>query len=363
MNNQSKIKPTEILEILDLTYTARKMGKNVIPCFSGDAGVGKSELCQQWVARKRLTNPEFGFRDLRMAYLEAPDVVGLPKVCTETDRTRHILPEFWPQTGEGLLLLEEINRANSSVMNTVMQLLTDRKVHNYTLPEGWIIAVPINPESNSYDVNSMDLALRNRMVVYNVGYDFQTFKDFVKKSNWHPMLQGFITSGGWVFKPADELGDEGHYISPRTLSMLNNAMAAGLEEHDSIFYSTIVSILGNNVGREFYKFIKNVRPLVAQDFIDDHDDAIKRLKKFCDGKDYKGDIVNILLDSLGDNFMKDPKINLDVICEVCTIIPQDQVFQLIERCIQKGNLRLADFIKHEPKLEGLIKNTMRSVKK
>jgi hypothetical protein len=359
MSQTNKIKPIDIPTTLDLALAARRMGKNVIPCYSGDAGVGKSELCQLWVKTQQKRNPKFGFIDLRMAYLEAPDVVGLPRVCSETNRTRHVLPEFWPTDGEGLLLLEEINRANSSVMNTVMQLLTDRKVHNYTLPEGWIIAVPINPETNNYDVNSMDLALRDRLITYNVGYDHKSFVEFIKKSNWHPMLIGFVQSGLWIFKSGDEIGTEGTYISPRTLSRLNNTLLAGLENFDDIFYSTVTSILGTNVGREFYKFVKNVRPLIAQDFIDDEKDSFKRLGKFCDGKDYKGDIVAILLDSLVESFNKFPEVNIDLICKVSHVIAKDQVYQLIMGCIKKSDLKLEDFIKHDPKLKDAVKNSLR----
>ena len=215
MSQQTKIKPIEIISVLHLARAARKQGKNFNPLFSGDAGVGKSELGQHFQKVIQQTeNKDFGLFDLRLAYLEAPDVVGLPRVCSETHRTTHVLPEFWPTKGEGILMLEEPNRANSSVMNTIMQLLTDRKVHNYTLPEGWIIAGFVNPENNSYDVNTMDLALRDRFACYNVGYDHKSFLDFVKKANWNPTLIAFIQSGLWVFKSADEIGAEGHYISP-----------------------------------------------------------------------------------------------------------------------------------------------------
>lgn len=362
MSQKSKIKPVEIFPILDLALQARKLGKTFVPLFSGDPGVGKSEIGQAWVKLQQKRNPSFGMFDLRLAYLEAPDVVGLPKVCSETHRTQHVLPEFWPTTGEGLIMLEEPNRANSSVMNTMMQLLTDRKVHNYKLPEGWIIASFINPENNQNDVNTMDLALRNRFVIYNVGYDHKSFIEFIKKEQWNPTLIGFIQSGGFVFKSSDEIGDQGFYISPRTLSMLNTAMLSGIENYDEIFYSTVVSILGDAVGRDFYKWVKNVRPLTAHDFIEDEKDAFKRLKVFCDKDSYKGDIVNILLDSITDNFGKFKEINIELVCKIMLIIPKDQVFQLGQGIVQKTDLKLEDFIKQEPKLRDAVKNSLREEK-
>jgi hypothetical protein len=141
--------------------------------------------------------------------------------------------------------------------------------------------------------------------------------------------------------------------------MLNNAMQAGLEKYDEIFYSTVISLLGTNIGRDFYKWVKNVKPLVASDFIEDEADAFKRLKKFCDGKDYKGDIVNILLDSLIENFQKVEQINIDLVCKVSHIIAKDQVYQLMMGCVQKSDLKLEDFLKHDPKLKDAVKNSLR----
>lgn len=361
MSQTTKIKPKDILSILDLAFEARKTGGKFSPLFRGDAGIGKSEICQLWVKQQQKRNPKFFFLDLRMAYMEAPDVVGLPRICSETKRTIHVLPEFWPTEGEGLILFEEPNRANVSVKNTMMQVLTDWKIHNHTLPPMTLLAGCIN-EGSLYETDAMDLALMNRFVPYDVGYDFPTFVEYIQKHNWNPMVVAWVKSGGWVFKSAEELGTEGRYISPRTIAQLNTAMNSGLEDRMDIFFSTVSSILGNAVGREFHKFITGNRPILAQDFIDDKKEALKRLEKFCNGKDYKGDIVNILLDSLGDNFMKHPEINLDVICEVSLIIPKDQVHELLERCVQKSNLKLADFIKHEPKLETAIKKSLQAKK-
>ena len=64
------MKPNRITAMLDLAMAARKQGSIFNPCFEGEAGLGKSEIAQAWVAKQRLRNPEFGFIDLRIAYLE-----------------------------------------------------------------------------------------------------------------------------------------------------------------------------------------------------------------------------------------------------------------------------------------------------
>ncbi|NJO53347.1 MAG: hypothetical protein HC840_32500 [Leptolyngbyaceae cyanobacterium RM2_2_4] len=107
------MKPINIMKVLDLALEARKKGEVFNPLFTGDAGLGKSQICQQWVKKQREKDPDFGFVDLRIAYYEAPDMVGFPKEIPSEDApdgfiTIHCLPDMWPRNmaSRGLLLLE-----------------------------------------------------------------------------------------------------------------------------------------------------------------------------------------------------------------------------------------------------------------
>jgi len=203
-------------KILDYTLKARQLGLKVIPLFTGEAGLGKSFKCQQWVEEQRKRNPDFGFFDFRAAYYEGPDVIGFPSIEVINGRGRQVnnLPNFWPTEGEGLILIEEPNRGNQSIMNCLMQVLTDRKIGEYTLPDGWIIASCINPETG-YDVNTMDPALKNRFEEYEISYDHEAFMTYVKASNWHPHVVSFLNSGTWAYAKSGEIAPTDKYISPR----------------------------------------------------------------------------------------------------------------------------------------------------
>ncbi len=366
------MKPQDILKVLDLAHEARKAGRVFNPMFAGDAGLGKSQICQEWVALKQKDNPKFGFIDLRLAYLEAPDLIGLVQITGDKDtanslRTSHILPEMWPQEGtEGLLLIEEPNRANTSVLNAMMQLLTDRKVHNYKLPEGWVIAACINPDNSNYEVNSMDTALRDRFEIYDIKYDNKTFIEFVKDKNWHQNVQNFLSAGTWVFKSPDELGTEGKYISPRTWSKLNAAELSGLQKDQDLHYETVTSILGQHVGKEYFKFTFDNRPVTADDLLNKatYKEAIKRLKQYSDPDNYKGDLVAVTVKSVLDAYpdkVQDEKLAV----EVATIIPADQAVDLLRNFVTKseGKFSLMDhMVKNNPDLAKALKAGLRGDK-
>jgi alkaline phosphatase D len=365
------MKPSRITEVLDLTYEARKKGQVFNPLFAGAAGIGKSQICQQWVYNKRKNNPSFGFIDLRLAYMEAPDIIGFPSSETDPDgrqRTVHHLPDFWPTEGEGLLLLEEPNRGTTAIMNTMMQLLTDRTIHNYRLPDGWIIAACINPESAEYDVNSMDTALRNRFVSFDVEYDHNTFVEYMDKNTFCNSIQMFVKSGTWTYKDASSLGKDGKYISPRTWAQLNAAHVAGSLE-DRVLHRTIsLSILGKDVGAEFWKFVHDDAPVTATDLLSDKKKALNKLKQQSQPDKYQGDMIAVTVDSIvkayGGVEPKEEQIGEDVMVEVAKIINSDQALTLIKECIIKTaktniNDAFTEFSKKNPDLVSILKQNIK----
>lgn len=376
------MKPIRILEVLKLATKARENNHIFNPLFTGDAGLGKSAICQLFVDKMRTTgfpkdnikaNKDYGFLDLRIAYMEAPDFIGFPETedIAGVKRTCHYLPEFWPTEGQGVILLEEPNRGTTGVMNCLMQLLTDRKVHNYLIPPGWIVVSCINPDSAEYDVNAMDAALRNRFEEYEIEYDPISFIDYVEGSNWNQNVQLFIKSGAWIFKDTKQIGDGGKYISPRTWSKVNAAEEAGVNEDRRLHRETMMSILGKDIGQEYHKFCFDEAPVTAKELLDNRTKALNRLKKQSDTKNYKGDMIAVTIESITQNYsckQKDDKttgkVGEDTMAEVAKIIPSDQAINLIKNCgfkQSKGAITtfFRDFVKRHPELSKVLKSNIR----
>lgn len=367
------MKPSGIFDVLNLAWEAKKNGKMLIPLFSGDAGLGKSQICQQWVAKKKEENPEFGYIDLRLAYLEAPDVIGFPEVTIDKDgsrRTFHQLPNFWPTDGEGLLVFEEPNRSTTGVMNCMMQILTDGKIHNWTLPKGWIIASCVNPDQCEYDVNTMDVALRDRFVEYEIEYDHNTFVDFMESRKYNANVVSFVKSGMWVFKEAKSIGANGKYISPRTWDRVNTAESAGLNGNRQQHFITICSILGKDIGKEYHRFVFDDAPVNYKDILKNKDAAFEKLRKQSDPENYKGDMIAMTVESICKNYSGEleddedkEKIGENTMAEVAKIIPSDQSLNMIKTCglkSSKGNIKeyFKDFTARHPELVDVLKSNV-----
>lgn len=172
---------------LALAYRA---GRSAL--LEGPTGIGKSELVRQ-VA----TSLGIGFTVLDLSLLEPPDLVGLPVVTG--GRTAYATPSALPVGGAGILLLEELNRADRSVQQPALQLLTARRLHEYELPTGWVAFAAINPEDGEYQVTPLDPALRSRFLVLKVRADVRSWRAWAANAGLHPVIRKLAASHDDLF--------------------------------------------------------------------------------------------------------------------------------------------------------------------
>lgn len=348
------MKPSKIFDVLNLAMKAREIGEIFNPLFVGPPGVGKSQIVQAWAKKNSLP-----FIDLRAAYLEAPDVIGFPSIEAVNQRqvTVHNIPEFWPYEGKGVLLLEEPNRGTTSIMNCFMQLLTDRKIHKYVLPEGWIIVGCINPDGLDYDVTTMDPALKDRFEIFDVSYDKVSFVDYMKGKEWDKSLVMFVESNSWSYVLPENVGNVpgSKYVSPRTMSKLNAALRAGMEDKE---FELLVctTILGRNIGRDFYNFRHNESPVVYSELKSEKKKALNRLKKFSDPANLKAGMITLTIQDIVEHGDIEDKL----LAEVLEIIPVDQGTVLIRdlEFKRKDNTLLTRMCKEYPAIKDLFKTVL-----
>jgi hypothetical protein len=160
--------------ILAVAYRARRA-----VLLEGPTGVGKSEIV------RRVAN-DLGIETtvLDLSLLEPPDLVGLPVV--KDGRTEYALPHVLPRDGAGILLLEELNRAERYIQQPALQLLSARRLHEYVLPEGWVCGATVNPQTADYHVTALDKALRARFLQVAVRADRASWLAWAQTKNIHP---------------------------------------------------------------------------------------------------------------------------------------------------------------------------------
>lgn len=161
----------------------------------GTTGVGKSQVVAQFAAQMGI-----GLIVLDLSLLEPPDLVGLPVVIDGT--TRYAQPMMLPTGGEGILLLEELNRAELAVLQPALQLLTARRLHGYELPPGWTCVAAINPADGDYQVARLDPALEARFLRLPVCADRQEWLLWAEKEHVHPAVLALARANDRIFEVA-----------------------------------------------------------------------------------------------------------------------------------------------------------------
>ena len=131
------------------------------PFIWGHKGMGKSSSVAQFA--KELTGNNDSVIDLRCAQMEASDIRGIP--APKDNRTVYYTPSQFPTEGEGVFFLDEVNRGEDDVLQAVFELVLDRSVGEYTVPEGWSIVCAGNYSEGDYTVNAFnDAAFLDRFV-------------------------------------------------------------------------------------------------------------------------------------------------------------------------------------------------------
>lgn len=140
----------------------------------GPPGIGKSSVVAQAAQSQGID-----LVDVRLSQLAPTDLRGLP--VPERDGSgggisRWYPPEFLPREGRGVLFLDELNMAAPSVQGVAQQLILDRKIGSYSLPDGWFVWAAGNRKEDRASVFDMPAPLANRFMHVEVEVGFGTFK-------------------------------------------------------------------------------------------------------------------------------------------------------------------------------------------
>jgi hypothetical protein len=175
------------LIITDAYYITKAYVVGDVPLFLwGDRGIGKSTLVSD--IGKELNMPVV---DLRLATQEVADLIGIP--YKENGRTIWAAPEWFPDESQpnGILFLDEMNRAQRDVRQAAFQLVLDRKLHTHVLPSGWRIVAAGN-YFGAYDVAEMDEAMMSRFGHIDVETNQHAVCAYGVEKHWIPRITDFL---------------------------------------------------------------------------------------------------------------------------------------------------------------------------
>ena len=264
---------------------------NYRPLFGlGKGGIGKSESIGELTKELGI-----GYIDIRLLLYSESDLKGIPYPNAEHIKTiwlqNNILPTKERDGERGILVLDEITSATKSVRTAAYQLLNERKLGEYKLPDKWLIVCLGNGEEDGGDYQGMEGNFANRCSVYNIIPHLETFKEWAIAKKLNPLVLAYVT-----FKPSDlhsynpEAENEILFASPRSWKAISDILNANeFNEDDRILTYRILANVGQRVGYQFISFCKYKNSTI---------DPEKILKEGDMTTSDKHEIINITIQSI-----------------------------------------------------------------
>lgn len=204
-------------------------------------------------------------RDVRALLLDPVDLRGLPFLGSD-GRSKWAAPDFLPEDGEGILFLDELNAAPAMVQASCYQLILDRKLGEYALPDGWAIVAAGNRDSDRAVTARMPTPLRNRFVHLEFEVDVQEWSEWAIRAGIRPEVIAFLRFRPEMLSAFDR--DVNAFPSPRSwefvsriLDSLNRPSSPAME------HELIAGAVGTGAATEFSGFLRMFRELPDIDSI------------------------------------------------------------------------------------------------
>lgn len=262
------MKATDIIDIVE--HKIRNGSAVEAPTFLyGAPGVGKSDVVRQIAERVKDILPG-DLIDVRAVLLDAVDVRGIPHVVTNDDGTRSTVwvpPGFLPSADDkpGILFLDELPNAAPMVQSALLQLVLDRELGEYKLPDGWVIVAAGNRVEDRAGSNRVIKSLCNRFgshITFEVSVE--DWQSWAVKHDVDDRVRSFINFRPALIHSFDPKSDENAFASPRSWAMLSAQLK---EAPKRMVFPIASSCVGEGAAAEFVAFVETYADLPDLDAI------------------------------------------------------------------------------------------------
>ena len=218
----------------------------------GPPGVGKSQMVAQAAGKDPVI-------DCRLSMLDPVDLRGMPLINREEECEATInwaRPDFIPEHGQGILLLDELNTAPPSVQNAALQLVLDRRCGPHKLGDGWYIIAACNKASHKAHVNQISAPLRNRFVILDVEPDLDRWTKWAFDHKIDETVLGFLN---WRPEALYSMAKDEYsqFPTPRSWALVSYLLKTVCKDGANPEY--IVGTIGAAAAGEFSAYVNEIQ--------------------------------------------------------------------------------------------------------
>jgi hypothetical protein len=223
----------------------RKAFKNQRPIFLwGPPGIGKSDIIKQLGAEL-----DAHVIDVRLSLWEPTDIKGIPFFDSNDGTMRWAPPselpskEFAKNHKQIILFMDEMNSAAPSVQAAAYQLVLNRKVGTYELPDNVVMVAAGNRETDKGVTYRMPAPLANRFVHLEMAVDWDDWQDWAVENKLHKDVVGFLTFSKKELYDFDPKSSSRAFATPRSWSFVSELL-----HDDDTDAETLTDLTAGSVG-------------------------------------------------------------------------------------------------------------------
>ena len=216
------------------TVTATGAHKAIEKCFAtkrpvflwGPPGIGKSEVVAQ------IAEEMGGFMiDLRLGQMDPTDIRGIPFYNKELGKMDWAPPvdlpdaELASQYPVIVLFMDEMNSAAPAVQAAAYQLVLNRRIGKYVLPDNVVMVAAGNRESDKGVTYRMPTPLANRFVHIEMRVDFPVWQEWAVKNQIHKDVVGYLSFAKQDLYDFDAKSSSRAFATPRSWTFVSQLLA------------------------------------------------------------------------------------------------------------------------------------------
>jgi|TARA_B110000503_G_scaffold11304_1_gene15365 MoxR-like ATPase len=198
----------------------------------GPPGIGKSDIVAQIC--NSFSNSHL--IDIRLSLWEPTDIKGIPYFDSNSGTMVWGAPselpsaEFAENYGTIVLFLDEMNSAAPAVQAAAYQLILNRRVGQYNLPDNVVIVAAGNREADKGVTYRMPAPLANRFVHLELAVNFDDWFQWAVDNKEHKDVVGFLNFSKKDLYDFDPKSPSRSFATPRSWSFVSELLEDQLDE-------------------------------------------------------------------------------------------------------------------------------------
>jgi hypothetical protein len=253
----------QLLTVLEREFTSTSEGHHTPVMLWGPPGVGKSQMVAQVAARHGVP-----VIDIRLSQMEPSDLRGIP---FRTDgqvewAVPALLPDSKRHGARGILFLDEITSAPPAVSAAAYQLILDRRLGEYQVPEDWAIFAAGNRQGDRGVTYTMPAPLANRFSHFEVDTNLDDWVSWAYANGIDERVIGFLRFRPELLFDFDPTHNPVAFPSPRSWEFAHRGLQKFCD-HPELLQGTLQACVGPAAGVELHAFVNSLDQMPDLDAI------------------------------------------------------------------------------------------------